>query len=530
MSDWVKETIFYHIYPLGFCGAPQENSQGDTICRIDKVLSWLPHLKNLGVNAIYFGPVFESVEHGYDTVDYYKIDRRLGTNEDFKRVCDVLHENGIRIVLDGVFNHVGRKFWAFEEVRKYGQSSPYCDWFANLNFGSGNPMGDPFWYESWQGHFNLVKLNLKNSQVVEHLLGAVGAWIEEFKIDGLRLDAADCVDPEFFKCLRTFAKGKKDDFWLMGEVIHGDYNQWANPEMLDSVTNYECAKGLYSSHNDYNYFEIAYSLNRQFGSGGIYRNIYTYNFVDNHDVNRLASMLKTPEHIYNTYTLLYTIPGVPSLYYGSEWGIKGVKQGGSDAPLRPCLELGGIPDANYRLLEHLSRLGEIRRDYPALKYGEYEQILVKNRQLVFKRYDGTQTVYVALNLDNGEERVEFKVTGEEKLYDTLHPEDVFAPNNGLISMAIPGYSARILVQATAPKAQKSVQPEKRELRLGRYRHFKGKEYEVLGIARHSETLEELVVYRQLYGEKELWIRPVEMFLEDVEFEGKRTPRFLYLGQ
>ncbi len=263
--NWVNESIFYHIYPLGFCGAPQQNGQDAPVNRIGKLSGWIPHLRELGVNALYIGPVFESSEHGYDTRDYYNIDRRLGSNEDFKRLCRELHENGIRVVLDGVFNHVGREFWAFQDVQKNGSASPYCGWFHNLNFGGGSPLGDPFWYEGWQGHYNLVKLNLRNPDVVSHLLGAVGMWIDEFGIDGLRLDAADCVDMDFFHQLRNYCKGRNPDFWLMGEIIHGDYNRWANPGALDSVTNYECRKGLYSSHNDKNYFEIAYSLNRQIG-------------------------------------------------------------------------------------------------------------------------------------------------------------------------------------------------------------------------------------------------------------------------
>ena len=534
--SWVNESVFYHIYPLGFCGAPQKNEGGEPVPRIRKLADWIPHLLGLGVNAVYLGPVFESAEHGYDTSDYRLLDRRLGTNEDFKEVCQKLHENGIRVVLDGVFNHVGRRFWAFEDVRQNGQSSPYCGWFQNLNFGGGSPMGDPFWYESWQGHFNLVKLNLHNPEVVDHLLGAVGLWMEEFGIDGLRLDAADCVDPDFFRQLRAFTKGRNPDFWLMGEIIHGDYNRWANPTMLDSVTNYECQKGLYSSHNDHNYFEIAHSLNRQFGRGGIYRDLCLYNFADNHDVNRLASLLREPAHLQNVYTLLYAMPGVPSVYYGSEWGVRGTKGNGTDAPLRPCLELGNIPDADYRLLEHLKRLGTIRRGLPALQYGDCEPALIKNEQLVLRRGWQGQNVYVALNLAAHPEYVEFHVEGAP-LRDLLSGV-CYETNDGNLKLELPACGARILAPAgtalpeaapSAPAQRERPQPPKRELRPGRYRHFKGNEYQVLGVARHSETLEELVVYRALYGEGGLWVRPLGMFLEDVEHDGVVTPRFAYLG-
>ena len=297
MGNWFDNAVLYHIYPLGFCGAPRFNEGDKVEYRLDKLVSWIPHLKEMSVDAVYLGPVFESAEHGYDTTDYKMIDRRLGDTESFKAICAELHSNGIRVILDGVFNHVGRNFFAFKDVQEKGSASKYCGWFHNLNFGGQSPCGDNFWYEGWNGHYNLVKLNLRNPQVVEHLFDAVNYWIDEFEIDGIRFDAADSMDFEFFKRIRAMCKGKKSDFWLMGEIIFGDYKRWANPEMLDSVTNYECYKGLYSSHNDANYFEIDYSINRQFGKSGIYKGINLYNFVDNHDVNRLASTLKNPEHI-----------------------------------------------------------------------------------------------------------------------------------------------------------------------------------------------------------------------------------------
>ena len=260
MSGWARDAVFYHIYPLGFCGAPEYNDFSAPVPRLDKLYDWIGHLKDLGVTALYLGPVFQSTKHGYDTADYFQIDGRLGDNEGFAKLCGALHEAGIKVVLDGVFNHVGRDFWAFQDVQKNGQGSPYCGWFHDLNFGGPSPLGDPFWYTAWQGHYELVKLNLRNPDVVAHLLEAVGMWMDTFHIDGLRLDAADCVDFDFFRALKAFVRGKDPDFWLMGEIIHGDYARWANPELLDSVTNYECWKGLWSAHNTKNYFEIAHSL------------------------------------------------------------------------------------------------------------------------------------------------------------------------------------------------------------------------------------------------------------------------------
>ena len=446
MSHWSTDSVFYHIYPLGFCGAPEYNDFGQPVQRLEQLRDWIPHLKELGVNALYLGPVFQSVKHGYDTADYYQVDCRLGDNESFAKLCDALHENGIRIVLDGVFNHVGREFWAFKDVREKGQASPYCGWFHDLNFGGPSPMGDPFWYTAWQGHYELVKLNLRHPDVVRHLLDAVGMWMDKFHIDGLRLDAADCVDFDFFRTLKGFVKARDPEFWLMGEIIHGDYARWANPEMLDSVTNYECWKGLWSSHNDKNYFEIAHSLNRQFGPGGIYQNLILYNFADNHDVDRLASKLNDPTHLENVYTLLYTMPGIPSLYYGSEWAIQGARSKTSDAVLRPHLELKEMMELDQSLCAHLAKLAAIRSAFPALRLGRYENVVIKNQQLVFRRSTDHQRVYVVLNLEPQEVHVEFPHQ-EPVLQDVLGNDQIFHNDGGRTWLPVPPCSARILVGA-----------------------------------------------------------------------------------
>lgn len=448
MNDWIKEAIFYHIYPLGFCGAPLKNEENAPCRRLDKLAEWIGHLKELGVNALYLGPVFESSSHGYDTRDYYQIDRRLGDRQSFAALCDKLHQAGIRIILDGVFNHVGREFAPFVHVREHGADSPYCSWFTNLNFGGPSPLGDPFWYEGWQGHYELVKLNLRHPELVAHLLGAVKQWIELYHIDGLRLDAADQIDMDFFRQLRRYTDDLAPGFWLMGEIIHGDYSRWACPGMLDSVTNYECYKGLWSAHNSKNYFEIAHSLNRQYGPEGIYRGIDLYNFADNHDVNRLASTLTHPVHAANVYTILYTMPGVPSLYYGSEWGLEGARSATSDTALRPCLDLAQMDGKGEALCAHLKMLAKIRQALPALRYGDFENIVIRNEQLVFRRALAEQCVYVALNLAETESLVEFS-PGQGMLSDILHDNAPFYPQDGHVHLTLPACSARILANTPA---------------------------------------------------------------------------------
>lgn len=445
MNLWIEDRVFYNIFTLGFCDVLEPSRIYEEKNRLIKIEEWIPHLKKMSINAIYFGPVFESSYHGYDTRDYLNIDKRLGTNEDFKDLCKKLHENDIKIVLDGVFNHVGREFWAFKDIQKNGRNSKYCSWFSGLNFDSRSPMGDEFNYESWNGCYDLVKLNLWNREVVEYLLHAVEFWIDEFDIDGLRLDAADKIIFDFFKELKIFTEKKKNNFWLMGEIIHGDYNRWANKESLDSVTNYECYKGIYSSHNDKNYFEIAYSLNRMFGNGGIYKDLCLYNFVDNHDVNRLASTLKIQEYLYNVYTILYTMPGVPSIYYGSEYGIKAVKGDKTDLPLRPSVdEIENYEDKNNALFNHIEKLGRIRVASEALKNGNYEQVIIKNEQYVFSRTSKNDKIYIVLNLSDKESYLDFNISFEEGK-DLLSDKDDII-KGGDVSIRVPAFSSKVIAK------------------------------------------------------------------------------------
>lgn len=391
---WAYESVFYQIYPLGFCGAPFEND-GVQTHKIKKVEEWIPHMKKLGINAIYFSPVFESDTHGYNTRDYKKIDVRIGTNQDFKEVCQRLHENGIRVVLDGVFNHVGRGFYQFQDVLKNREASPYLNWF-HINLGGNSNYDDGLWYEGWEGNYDLVKLNLQNGEVVHHILDAVQYWIDEFNIDGLRLDVAYCLDENFVRTLRSFTTEKKPDFFLLGEMLHGDYNRLMNDSMLHSVTNYECYKGLYSSFNSMNMFEINHSLLRQFGPENwtLYKGKHLLSFVDNHDVTRVASILSNEKHLPLIYAMCFGMPGIPCVYYGSEWGTRADKSQG-DPALRPCFEQ---PEWN-ELSEFISKLAEAKKNSEALNYGSFRSVLLTNRQCIFERASGHERVMVAINAD-----------------------------------------------------------------------------------------------------------------------------------
>ncbi len=394
---WAYESVFYQIFTLGFCGAPFEND-GVLENRIKKVVEWIPYMKKLGVNVVYFTPVFESDTHGYNTRDYKRIDVRLGTNQDFKEVCALLHENGIKVVLDGVFNHVGRGFYQFQDVIKNRENSPYLHWF-NVNLYGNSAFNDGLWYEGWEGCYDLVKLNLKNQEVVNHLLDAVSYWVKEFDIDGLRLDVAYSLDENFVRQLKSFTCGLKPEFYLLGEMLHGDYNRLVNDQMLHSATNYECYKGLFSSFNSMNMFEIVHSLNRQFGPEywTLYKGKHMLSFVDNHDVTRVASILREEKHLPLIYALSFGMPGIPCVYYGSEWGERAEKSQGDQA-LRPCFD---SPLWN-ELTEWISALARAKKGSNALNYGAFRTVLLTNKQCIFERKTETERVFVAINADGQE--------------------------------------------------------------------------------------------------------------------------------
>ena len=432
---WAYNRVFYQIYPIGFTGAPTSND-GKVVPWILKLKEWTEYLENLGISSILLNPIFESDNHGYDTRDFRKIDCRLGTNEDFAEVCQDLHDHNIKIVLDGVFNHVGRGFWAFRDVLEKKWDSPYKDWF-HLNFDGNSCYNDGFWYEGWEGHYELVKLNLQNPSVVDYLLDCVKFWVDTFDIDGLRLDVAYCLDHNFMRRLRTFSQEIKPDFALIGEVLFGDYNLIVNDEMLHSCTNYECYKGLFSSFNSMNMFEIAHSLHRQFGSDQwcIYRGKHLMTFADNHDVTRLASILTNKAHIPLAYGLLLGMPGVPCIYYGSEWGAEGQKAPDNDYALRPCFEK---PEPN-ELTSFIKDLIRVRQSSDGLCNGSYRNVVLTNHQLIFERASENERVFVAINA-SGDAFTASHGDLNGSVTDLLTNEEMQL--NGLLDM--PPYSVKYL--------------------------------------------------------------------------------------
>lgn len=455
---WYDEAVFYHIYPLGMTGAPQQNFYGEAEHRLNSLIPWISHIKKIGCNAIYIGPLFESVGHGYETTDYKKLDSRLGTNEDLTNFVSECHKAGIRVILDGVFNHTGRDFFAFQDVKRNRENSAYKDWFCNVNFWGNNEYNDGFSYENWGGYNLLVKLNQKNPAVQEYICDVIRFWVKEYDIDGIRLDAADVLDFDYMQALRRVANEVKPEFWLMGEVIHGDYTRWVNGETLHSVTNYHLHKALYSGHNDHNYFEIAHTVRRQqemggngFGtapSGGAARGLKLYNFVDNHDVERIYTKLNNKAHFVPVHVLLYTLPGIPSIYYGSEFGIEGRKEWGSDASLRPCLSYEQYQNAveeneNTKLI---AALGKVRQKAQALAYGDYRELLLTTGQYAFSRSYNGETVLVTVN--NGDnDYTTTLASGNASAYIGVLTGEKVSVNNGQITVNVKGNSGEVWIPA-----------------------------------------------------------------------------------
>ena len=450
---WYDEAVFYHIYPLGLTGAPKKNSYGEPEHRLNTLLPWISHIKSIGCNALYIGPLFESVGHGYETTDYKKPDSRLGTNKDLTNFVAACHREGIRVIFDGVFNHTGRDFFAFQDVRQNKENSKYKDWYCNVNFYGNTEYNDGFSYDNWGGYNLLVKLNQQNPEVQNYICNVIRFWVSEYDIDGIRLDAADVLDFGYMQMMRKVANEVKPDFWLMGEVIHGDYSRWVNEGTLHSVTNYHLHKALYSGHNDHNYFEVAHTVKRLYEMGGNRPNgLKLYNFVDNHDVERICTKLNDKNHFVPVHILLYTLPGIPSVYYGSEFGIEGKKERYSDDSLRPALNLADYADAAeinpYTKL--IAALGKLRQNTPALSYGDYKELSLTTGQYAFSRNYNGRSVIVTVN--NADTEAGFNVpAGNCAEYVGALTRKRITVNNGMLSVSVAAGSGDIWIPAEDAK-------------------------------------------------------------------------------
>ena len=447
--SWFDQAVFYHIYPLGLTGAPRQNPHAAPVHRLRELESWVRHLAELGCTALYVGPLFESAGHGYETEDYRRLDSRLGDNGDLRSLVALCHGLGVRVILDAVFNHTGRDFFAFRDLLEKREASPCRDWYR-VDFGGDNGYHDGLRYECWGGYELLPRLNLQNPEVVQYHLDTVRFWVEEFDVDGLRLDAADQLDFGFLRALRAAAEGLKPEFWLMGEVIHGDYSRWVSDAMLHSVTNYRLHKALYSSHNDHNYFELAHTVEQL---GSLCPRLYT--FADNHDTERIQTRLRRKADYLPLHALLFALPGIPSVYYGSEFALEGRKEGGSDDALRPALRLEDFRDEPHAGLIRL--LARARRDEPALYRGSYERLLLTTEHFAFARRDGDREALIAAN--NGDGPARLRLPARLARYRALLGGQTLTAENGWVQLELEPHGAELLLPAEpGPEAERTPIP------------------------------------------------------------------------
>ena len=374
--SWVTHALWWQIYPLGFVGAfPADQPPSADEHRLRRIVGWLDHAVALGASGIALGPIFSSRTHGYDTTDHFRIDPRLGDDDDFDHLVAEARQRGLRILLDGVFNHVGTDFARYRD----GDAA----WFQRR----GNS------FATFEGHGELITLNHANPEVVSYTADVMAHWLRR-GADGWRLDAAYAVPDRFWAQVLPSVRREFPDAWFVGEVIHGDYTATVGAATFDSVTQYELWKAIWSSLNDGNFHELDWALKRHNDFLGTF---VPLTFVGNHDVTRIASQLQNAAHLEHALVLLLTVGGTPSIYAGDESAYRGVKEerrGGDDA-VRP--EFTTAPDDSDVLRLHRYLIG-LRRRHPWLHTATTSPLLLTNTQYVYRTAAGPESLIVALNI------------------------------------------------------------------------------------------------------------------------------------
>ena len=375
---WVEHAIWWQVYPLGFVGAfPADPPPTADEHRLHRIVDWLDHAVELGASGVALGPVFASRTHGYDTIDHYRIDPRLGDDADFDNLIAEAHQRGLRVLLDGVFNHVARDFANTAWFRKRGND-----------------------FDTFEGHGELIALDHDNPDVIAYTSDVMAHWLKR-GADGWRLDAAYAVPDRFWAQVLPRVREEHPDAWFVGEVIHGDYSARVRASGFDSVTQYELWKAIWSSLNDGNFHELDWALVRH---NEFLDDFVPLTFVGNHDVTRIASQLANTRHLEHALVILLTTGGTPSVYAGDESGYRGVKEerlGGDDA-VRPefTAPLMGVDEHGhdvYRLHQYLIGL---RRRHPWLHTARTSPLQLTNTQYVYATRNGSDVLLVALNIDD----------------------------------------------------------------------------------------------------------------------------------
>lgn len=395
---WVEHSIWWHLYPLGFLGADPTGADRSSRRTLADLVPWLDHARDLGCSGIALGPIFAATTHGYDTVDHYRIDERLGTEDDLATLVAACHERGLRVMLDGVFNHVGREHPAFAETMDEGRDAPRADWFR-IDWTRETPVAHTF-----EGHDLLVSLDHSSDAVRDLVTDVMTHWCDR-GIDAWRLDAAYAVPPEFWSGVLPSLRERHPDVYVVGEVIHGDYAGIVAASGMDSVTQYELWKGVWSGLEDRNLFETAHAIGRHEELLGSF---VPWTFLGNHDVTRIASRLSDSRLLEHALVLLLTLGGTPAVYAGDEHGYRGVKEDrvGGDDEVRPPFPStpGELSDLGLPTYHRHQELIGLRRRHPWLHRARYEQVHLANEQLLYRvtERDGDGALVVALNLAEDE--------------------------------------------------------------------------------------------------------------------------------
>jgi glycosidase len=390
MVRWAEHAIFWQVYPIGFTGAPRTFSDAPGHHRLRQLVDWLDYAVELGCSGLLLGPVFSAETHGYDTIDHFRIDPRLGDDDDFDRLLAEAGRRGLRVVLDGVFNHVSRRF---------AQGS---DWFRRREDGT---------YDVFEGHQHLVALDHDNPAVADYVVRVLDHWLDR-GVAGWRLDAAYAVRPEFWQQVLPAVRERHPESWFVGEVLHGDYADYVERSGLDSVTQYELWKAIWSSLNDGNFFELAWALKRH---AALLETFVPQTFIGNHDVTRLATQLTDERHFGHALALLLTVGGIPSIYYGDEQVFRGLKEereGGDDA-VRPAFprEPGGLAPFGWPTYRLHQRLIGMRRRHPWLVRAQPTVEHLTNRAVALRALAPEGEVLTLLNIGDEPYRFPLDVNG-----------------------------------------------------------------------------------------------------------------------
>lgn len=388
---WVDHLIGWHVYPLGFVGASTRLESQEVSHRLAHLEAWLDHAVALGCSGLALGPVFSSASHGYDTLDYFTIDPRLGDDDDFDHLLQAAHARGLSVLLDGVVNHVSRRNRIVQDAQSAG---PDSDAGRMVRWCAGR-------LDVFEGHSDLVALNHDNPAVREHVTRIMNYWCGR-GVDGWRLDAAYSVNPEFWAAVLPSVREKYPDVWIFGEVIHGDYASIVRASGMDSVTQYELWKGIWSSIESRNFFELDHALGRH----NEFSDAFTpMTFVGNHDVTRIASRVGQDGAVLAT-AILATIGGIPLIYYGDELAYRGVKEErfGGDDDIRPVFPASPADLSNLgadTLRAHQSLLG-LRRRHPWLVDARTESLDLTNERYVYRTgVPGVEPLIVELDVRDG---------------------------------------------------------------------------------------------------------------------------------